>query len=1387
MTRMSRPDPSAPPSSAPQTPQAATQPLRFVQRLGKMLLWVVGTGVGLVAAGALAIWLWAATPGSLAQALGWAQSWLRHQDAPIGQLDTQGTEGSLRSGGRIATLTWTQDGLRVQAQGVQLDWGDALFTELMRGSGVRLDRLTIERLSVRDVRPSTPTEPMQSLVLPLPVSLAFGVNQFELSGNSAFTFSQLKGDYQYGPTGAQGDAPALPAGQGVTDAHQLRIDSLQIADGRYEGKLSLGAQAPMPLAMALLGEIKAQVPDGAGVQLSLHAQGHGTLSGAQAAIDVQAEAQGMPNTPKAQASTLALSARVMPWASQPLISAKANAQSLNLAALWPSAPVTDLSGTLQAQPEADNSWRAELQLRNALTRPADQNGLPVQNLQARVTQQGDRWTIEQLQAQLGGGELQGKGVFNLSSQEGASAVTDWQGELQANGIRPALLWSTLAEGALNASASASAAPDTSLPGAVNLNARVQPAAQQPKGTALKGLRLEDFSLQGAWRPHAAANPPSPSMGELSLARAHLAIAGAEINAQGTFDTERLSYDGKLGLTLPGATFGAQGLLAHGTGKGQGELTIADAKKLLDWVRGLRDLPFVGDSIKSALAGQEALRLDGSASAQLRWNGGLGALGFPSPPATTTTSPGLPQIQVALKVPKLMVQTGQAAAPVTLVDIALTTDGPFSALQLSASGGALVPGWTVGLNAKGQASLDAPSPGKGLLNLSQLALQLQAETPKDSPPQPANGWRLSNAQPLQMRWSHNAGQGTAIDGRKGLMNFTPLSPALSTQLAGPLTIEWQSLVWQANALQTQGRLQGLTIPWIEALAAIGQPNSLNTPMAQTGVSGDLVLDGAWNVNVPADALTTLDLSATLQRRSGDLRWESNPGSAAKGGAPTPQERINAGVRDARVSLVVKDRQARASLRWDTERLGQASAEFNTTLASGSGEAPLLDRWWPASSPLSGSAQASLPQVGVWSMFAPPGWRMRGTLNARAAISGTRGQPAWSGSIEANELALRSVVDGFAFTNGQLRASLAGDRLSVERFSLQGPGGKETGGTLEASGQAQWRAMPGSALRQPLITLQAKADHLRVSNRVDRRVALSGDVSAELNGPQLQLRGQLKVDSAQIILPDELAPSLGKDVIVRSTRTLPTESSAETVKPDVQVSVDLGPKFQLRGQGIDTRLEGQLTVRATPALPAPRAFGEVRAVNGTYKAYGQQLNIETGVLRFTGPYDDPALDVLAVRKLPENTEQRVGVQISGNAQAPRVALYSDPGLTDGETLAWLVLGRPASAAGAQAFVLQQAARQLLARGGAPSDGALAKTLGVDEVGFADAGGNADGTGTETALTVGKRLSDKLYLSYEQSLSGAMSTVSILYDLSKSLTLRARAGTENAIDLIFTHRYE
>ena len=88
---------------------------------------------------------------------------------------------------------------------------------------------------------------------------------------------------------------------------------------------------------------------------------------------------------------------------------------------------------------------------------------------------------------------------------------------------------------------------------------------------------------------------------------------------------------------------------------------------------------------------------------------------------------------------------------------------------------------------------------------------------------------------------------------------------------------------------------------------------------------------------------------------------------------------------------------------------------------------------------------------------------------------------------------------------------------------------------------------------------------------------------------------------------------------------------------------------------------------------------------------------------------------------------------------------------------------------------------------AQGGLAGALGLDELSVAGSSTNADGSTASAALTLGKRLSNRLYLSYESSLAGAMGTVSMFYDLSRRVTVRARAGEENAIDLIFTTTFD
>jgi len=172
---------------------------------------------------------------------------------------------------------------------------------------------------------------------------------------------------------------------------------------------------------------------------------------------------------------------------------------------------------------------------------------------------------------------------------------------------------------------------------------------------------------------------------------------------------------------------------------------------------------------------------------------------------------------------------------------------------------------------------------------------------------------------------------------------------------------------------------------------------------------------------------------------------------------------------------------------------------------------------------------------------------------------------------------------------------------------------------------------------------------------------------------------------------------------------------------------------------------------------------------------------GELRFTGPADNPALDILAVRP---NLLQKAGVQVTGRAQSPVVRLYSNPALSDAETLSWLVLGRSAAGGGAEAALVQRAAFALLgqrAGGGLAGGRGIAGMFGLDELSV-----RRDGT-DGAAITLGRRFADNFYASYERTLSGALGTLFIFYELSQRLTVRAEAGERTGVDLIYSFSYD
>jgi translocation and assembly module TamB len=1228
--------------------------------------------LGLTAGG---LWWWSGSEGSLATALRWvSQSSL----LPAPQsLTAQDVTGSVRHGGRVERLVWQDAGLRVTASQLDVRW-QALA--LLAGR-LQIDRLHLASVQIDpiDTVETPPTTPPLSLRLPLAVTLEdLAVGRLAWGAQTTTQATDLRAHYRY-----------------ASAQHALILKQLQVASGRYEGRVSLAADGAMTLDASLSGVLQAALVSGqAPLPLRLQASVQGALTELTLKATLGLDDSASPRPRSDLQPQASINAHISPWAAQPVPEAKATFRDLDLALLWPQAPQTQLTGTAQLVPQDAASWALQTTLTNSRAGPWDRQRLPVEQLQASGEWRGGQVLLRSLNAQLGGGRLQASGEWAENSATQA-VKPDWRVNLQLQQVNPAALHTKLTPQRMNGSAALKSSGDT-----------------------------------------------------LELSALQLRTPVAELKASGQYQPKTLGGQGQLSLTAPGIQLTSQGELRPNTGSGQLRITASDLQPALRWLRGLPGLA----------APLEVVTATGRGQLSVDWQGGWRD----------------PQLSASLNVPTLDWQP--ATNPLRLRDVQASLNGRLSQMQVAAKGRADIGTRRIALalGAEGGSNAKPLSLASSLASWQASVKQLKLSI--EDPALGTGAWQLESQRPLNL-----TGANDLIEVGAGQASLSAPAANHGKRSAAPsqALLAWQPTRWQADEVVTAGSLKGLPLAWVELL--------LGPHISSAGLVGNLLFDGEWDLVMGP----TLKLTAQLARSSGDLTLQAE----TTDGLPA---RVPAGIREARLNLAVNDNSEGAAisaqLRWDSARAGTAEGQLRTQLQRSSASQaheqnqPTIAGWfWPADAALSGQLTAQLPRLGAWSVLAPPGWRLRGSLATDMALSGSRLAPHFSGNLQADDLALRSVVDGIEFGQGRLRANVEGTRMRISEFSLRGAGANDSGGQLRAEGEASW--LKGA----PQVTLTAQLDRLRASIRSDRQITLSGKLQASLTDLAANISGALNVDQARIVLPDESRPQLGADVQVRTTPLAPANRAAASPPKThsratkIDVALNLGSDFRIEGKGINTRMRGTLNLLGD-SVAAPRLLGTITTAGGEYAAYGQRLDIETGVLRFTGPIDNPVLTILAIRP---NLTQRVGVEITGTALLPRVRLYAEPDLPEAEKLAWLVLGRSSAAGGAEAALLQQAALALLGSKSGSMTGGLASSLGLDELSIRAPSSSGSASSSDTAaggaITLGKRFSRNFYAAYERSLSGTVGTLFMFYELSRRFTVRAQAGEQTAIDLIFTVPYE
>ncbi|HEX7055452.1 MAG TPA: translocation/assembly module TamB domain-containing protein [Burkholderiales bacterium] len=548
---------------------------------------------------------------------------------------------------------------------------------------------------------------------------------------------------------------------------------------------------------------------------------------------------------------------------------------------------------------------------------------------------------------------------------------------------------------------------------------------------------------------------------------------------------------------------------------------------------------------------------------------------------------------------------------------------------------------------------------------------------------------------------------------------------------------RELVRTRERVSSSGEFSSLPAAWLIEAAGLA-----------SRMRSTLYLDGQWTI----DAAPSLEGTLRVRRSRGDLAM--------------------LGDRALELGLEALSIDARFAANGIAARMDIASRIVDGALGGQIGRAPGKGGLGLGSaSPILLQGGLDLASLRVLAGPYLPEGRVDGKLSADVDISGTLGAPLFNATLRGQGLGLELPPYGVYLRDGELTARLEGDRLRIDKLSLRGGQG-----TFSAEGTLPLRLADGNA------KLAWHARRFTVLDRPNLRLVASGDGEAGFDGERLVLSGALRADRGTLEYAPERLPRLADDIVIEGQ---PRRSAGPRTPLPIalDIDLDLGDDLAVRMRGLEGELAGRVNMK-TGKQGELLAYGELHTVNATYFAYGQRLIVDPGVLIFDGPIDNPALQITAWRR---NQAVEAGVQLSGTVRAPRVQLVSQPPVPEGEKLSWLVLGRaPSDATKADLGLLQAAAAALLTRGDTtsmPLDRRLARTFGLDEITF-----RGSGEAEDRVVAFGKRLSDRLYVSYEQGIGTVVSNlVKLDYSLGRRWSLRAETGTSSGGGLFYRFSWD
>ncbi|WP_416776906.1 autotransporter assembly complex protein TamB [Xenorhabdus budapestensis] len=399
------------------------------------------------------------------------------------------------------------------------------------------------------------------------------------------------------------------------------------------------------------------------------------------------------------------------------------------------------------------------------------------------------------------------------------------------------------------------------------------------------------------------------------------------------------------------------------------------------------------------------------------------------------------------------------------------------------------------------------------------------------------------------------------------------------------------------------------------------------------------------------------------------------------------------------------------------------------------------------------------------------KAEGNLNANLRLGGNAKNPLLFGMLKADVFQVSSHWLPFDINQSQVAVHFDGVRSDLDGVI------KTPQGQLNLHGNADWRNLDAWYAR-----VTAYGEKLRVTVPPMVKIDVRPDLVFEATPQLLKLNGNVDIPWARITVQElpESAVDVSPDEVMLDKNLQPVEKKKSSILIQSNLNIHVGDDVRLSAFGLNAQLKGDLNV--IQDQQGLGLNGQIDIPDGRFRAYGQDLQVRKGIILFSGPPDQPMLNIEAIRN-PESTANNViaGVKVMGLADKPKIEIFSEPVKSQEEALSYLLSGEGLEKGGADS---SQMTSVLIGLGVAQSGrlvGKIGETFGVSDLAL-----NTQGIGNKSQVVVSGKITNDLQVKYGVGIFDSLATLTLRYRVMPRLYLEAVSGIDKALDLLYEFEF-